>query len=133
MAHLSFRRLSLQKVGLHSSTFLREGRFCKSAHESGRYRLAVNDVGPLYIESGAPWQNGVGESFNGKLRDECLNLELFTSLREARVVIEDYRREYNHRRPHSSLAYRTPAAFAAARSKTYIAQIPTKLPESTIR
>ncbi len=76
--------------------------------------LAVNNVGPLYIEPGAPWQNGVGESFNGKLRDECLNLELFTSLREARVVIEDYRREYNHRRPHSSLGYRTPAAFAAA-------------------
>lgn len=76
--------------------------------------LAVNNVGPLYIEPGAPWQNGVGESFDGKLRDECLNLELFTSLREARVVIGDYREEYNQRRPHSSLGYRTPAAFAAA-------------------
>jgi transposase InsO family protein len=76
--------------------------------------LEVNNVGPLYIEPGAPWQNGVGESFNGKLRDECLNLELFTSLVEARVVIEDYRGHYNHRRPHSSLDYRTPAAFASA-------------------
>lgn len=76
--------------------------------------LEANSVGPLYIEPGAPWQNGVGESFNGKLRDECLNLELFGSLAEARVVIEDFRLHYNHRRPHSSLAYRTPAAFASA-------------------
>jgi transposase InsO family protein len=76
--------------------------------------LAANQVGPLYIEPGAPWQNGVGESFNGKLRDECLGLELFTSLKEARVVIGDYRLHYNHHRPHSSLDYRTPAAFAAA-------------------
>jgi putative transposase len=76
--------------------------------------LEVNQVGPLYIEPGAPWQNGVGESFNGKLRDECLNLELFTSLAEARVVIGDFREHFNQRRPHSSLDYRTPAVFAAA-------------------
>ena len=75
--------------------------------------LEENTVGPLYIQPGAPWQNGVGESFNGKLRDECLNLELFTSLAEARVVIGDFREHYNTRRPHSSLDYRTPAAFAA--------------------
>jgi len=76
--------------------------------------LETNNVGPLYIEPGAPWENGVGESFNGKLRDECLNLELFTSLAEARVVIGDFRLHYNHRRPHSSLGYQPPAAFAAA-------------------
>lgn len=75
--------------------------------------LEQNDVGPLYIEPGAPWENGVGESFNGKLRDELLNCELFTSMAEARVVLQDHRQHYNHRRPHSSLAYRTPAAFAA--------------------
>ena len=75
--------------------------------------LEANNVGPLYIEPGAPWQNGVGESFNGKLRDECLNLELFTSLAEARVLVGDYREHYDTRRPHSSLDYRTPAAFAA--------------------
>ncbi len=56
----------------------------------------------------------MGESFNGKLRDECLNLELFTSLTEARVVIGGYREHYNQRRPHSSLDYCTPALFAAA-------------------
>ncbi len=68
----------------------------------------------MYIEPGAPWQNALGESFNGKLRDECLNLELFTSLAEARVVLGDFRLEYNHRRPHSALGYRTPAEFAQA-------------------
>ena len=66
----------------------------------------------LYIEPGAPWQNGFNESFNGKLRDELLNGELFTSLKEAKVVTEDYRLAYNYRRPHSSLAYRTPAEYA---------------------
>lgn len=76
--------------------------------------LDQNDVAPLYIEPGAPWENGVGESFNGKLRDELLNGELFTSLAEARVVLGDFRGHYNHRRPHSSLGYRTPAAFASA-------------------
>ena len=75
--------------------------------------LEDHRVGPLYIEPGAPWENGYNESFNGKLRDECLNLELFTSLREAKVVIQDFQLEYNHRRPHSSLGYQTPAAFAA--------------------
>ncbi len=75
--------------------------------------LAESGVKTLYIEPGAPWQNGFNESFNGKLRDELLNGELFTSLTEAKVVTEDYRLEYNHRRPHSSLGYETPAAFAA--------------------
>jgi len=76
--------------------------------------LETSGVGPLFIEPGAPWENAFGESFNGKLRDECLNLELFTSLREAEVVLDEFRLEYNHRRPHSSLGYQTPAAFAAA-------------------
>jgi transposase InsO family protein len=66
----------------------------------------------LYIEPGSPWENGVGESFNGKLRDELLNGELFTSLTEARVVLGDFRRDYNHHRPHSSLGYAPPASFA---------------------
>ncbi len=70
--------------------------------------LEENRVGPLCIEPGAPWQNAFGERFNGKLRDERLNLELFTSLAEARVVIGDFKDEHNHRRPHSSLGCRTP-------------------------
>jgi len=76
--------------------------------------LAVSGVGTLYIEPGAPWENGFNESFNGKLRDELLNGELFTSHTEAQVVTEDYRLGYNHRRPHSRLGYVTPAEFAAA-------------------
>ena len=71
-------------------------------------------TGPLYIEPGSPWENGYCESFNGKLRDECLNGEIFYSLREAQVVIEQWRVEYNTRRPHSALGYRPPAMAAFA-------------------
>lgn len=63
----------------------------------------------LYIEPGSPWENGYNESFNGKLRDECLNGEIFYSLKEARIVIEQWRKHYNTKRPHSSLGYRPPA------------------------
>lgn len=70
-------------------------------------------IGTAFIDPGKPWQNGVGESFNGKFRDECLSLEWFRSRAEAKVVIETWRRHYNTVRPHSSLGYLTPAAFAA--------------------
>lgn len=63
------------------------------------------------IDPGKPWQNGTDESFNGKLRDECLSVEWFRSRAEARVIIEAWRRHYNEIRPHSSLGYRTPAEF----------------------
>jgi len=63
----------------------------------------------LFIEPGSPWENGYIESFNGKLRDELLNLEIFTILTEAKVLIDQWRREYNQIRPHSSLGYRPPA------------------------
>jgi putative transposase len=66
----------------------------------------------LYIEPGSPWENGYCESFNGKLRDECLNGEIFYSLREAQIVIEKWRVEYNTKRPHSALGYRPPAPAA---------------------
>lgn len=64
---------------------------------------------PLFIEPGSPWENGYCESFNGKLRDECLNGEIFYSLKEAHVVIEMWRKHYNTVRPHSALGYRPPA------------------------
>ena len=70
-------------------------------------------VRTLYIEKASPWENGYVESFNGKLRDELLNGELFLSLTEARYVIDEWRLDYNHRRPHSSLNWQTPAAYAA--------------------
>jgi len=66
-------------------------------------------VKTLYIEPASPWENGYIESFNGKLRDELLNREVFDTLLEGQVLIEEWRREYNHVRPHSSLGYRPPA------------------------
>ena len=66
-------------------------------------------VKTLFIERGSPWENGYIESFNGKLRDELLNREIFTTLAEAKILIEAWRREYNQIRPHSSLNYRPPA------------------------
>ena len=66
-------------------------------------------TGTLYIEPGSPWENGYCESFNGKLRDECLNGEIFYSLQEAQIVIEQWREAYNTRRPHSARDYRPQA------------------------
>ena len=71
--------------------------------------LAKLGTKTLYIEPGSPWENGYCELFNGKLRDECLNGEIFYSLKEAIVVLEQWRNQYNTIRPHSSLNYRPPA------------------------
>jgi putative transposase len=65
-------------------------------------------VKTLFIEPGSPWENGYIESFNGKLRDELLNREIFTTLEEAKVLIEQWRREYDHVRPRKSLVYPQP-------------------------
>jgi len=77
------------------------------------------EVGTLFIEPGSPWENGYNESFNGKLRDELLNLEVFTSVQEARVLVGAWRREYNEVRPHSSLGYRPPAPEAVQPAGSY--------------
>jgi len=66
-------------------------------------------VKTLFIELGSPWENGYIESLNGKLRDELLDREIFTTLKEAKVLIEQWRREYNQIRPHSALKYQPPA------------------------
>jgi len=76
--------------------------------------LGSKGVKTIYITPGSPWENAYIESFHDKLRDECLNRELFGSLLEAQVIIEGWRMEYNGLRPHSSLGYRTPDEFAAA-------------------
>ncbi len=65
-------------------------------------------IRPLYIEPGHPWENGFVESFNGKFRDDCLNMELFWNRKEAQFVVDRWRRSYNHSRPHSALEYLTP-------------------------
>lgn len=71
--------------------------------------LSRVDVRTLFIEPASPWENGYVESFNGKLRDELLNREIFFTLTEAKVLVERWRQEYNTKRPHSSLGYRPPA------------------------
>ena len=70
--------------------------------------LMDNGINTALIDPGKPWQNGLDESFNGKFRDECLNMEWFRSRAEARVIIEAWRQQYNHVRPHSSLNYMAP-------------------------
>jgi len=74
-------------------------------------RKWLNSLGvkTLFIEPGSPWENGYIESFNGRLRDELLDREIFTTLEEAKVLIEQRKREYNHIRPHSANHYQPPA------------------------
>jgi transposase InsO family protein len=74
-----------------------------------RHWLKRLGVPTLFIEPGSPWENGYNESFNGKLKDELVNREIFYSLTEAQVLVEQWRREYNTIRPHSALGYRPPA------------------------
>jgi putative transposase len=76
--------------------------------------LEASGVETLYIEPGSPWENAYSETFIGRFGDELLKREVFASLLEAKVLIEDYRNHYNQRRPHSALGYRTPAEFAAS-------------------
>ena len=80
--------------------------------------LARVGVKTLYIEPGSPWENGYNESFNGKLRDELLNGEIFYSLKEAQVLIERWKHHDNTVRPHSALGYRPPAPQAIAPNRT---------------
>ena len=112
------RRLNSQDV-LHvlGKLFLRHGppEHIRSDNGSEFVAQAVRDwldrlnVKTLYIEPGSPWENGDCESFNGKLGDACLNMEIFYTLREAQILIEQWRGFYNTERPHSSLGYRPPA------------------------
>lgn len=71
--------------------------------------MATLEIRPLFITPGSPWENGYVESFNGKMRNELLNGEIFYSLKEAQIIIEQWRKHYNTVRPHSALGYRPPA------------------------
>jgi putative transposase len=75
--------------------------------------LSKAGVETLYITPGSPWENGFVESFHSRLRDELLNVEVFETVQHAQTLAGAWRNDYNHRRPHSSLGYQTPAAFAA--------------------
>ena len=82
-----------------------------------------NSAGSLFIDPGSPWQNACIESFNGRLRDELLNSWRFDSLLEARVIIEDWRADYNAHRPHSAHGELTPAEFALRWTTTHQPQV----------
>ena len=73
--------------------------------------LRHSGIKARFIEPGSPWQNGINESFNARLRDECLNRELLAGVLEAQVIVHQFRDEYNQIRPHSSLDYQTPSAY----------------------
>jgi putative transposase len=92
--------------------FLRSDNGSEFTSHAVRAWLEENKVGPVFIPPGQPWKNGFIESFHDKFRDECLEREWFQSLLEAKTLIEAWRLHYNTQRPHSSLAYQTPAAFA---------------------
>ena len=94
-------------------TFLRSDNGPEFVSKALLSWIVAQGIGTALIEPGKPWQNGVTESFNGKFRDECLSLEWFRSRAEAKVIIETWRKHYNEVRPHSSLGYLTPNAFAA--------------------
>ena len=89
--------------------------------------LSTANIETALIEPGKPWQNGLGESFNGKFRDECLSMEWFRNRTDAKIVIEAWRRHYNEVRPHSSLDNLTPAEFKklvlSTRSESAILQL----------
>ena len=90
-------------------------------------------VSTLYIEPGSPWENGYAESFHGRVRDELLDSELFTCLAEAKMLSTQWRLEYNHRRPHSSLGYVAPAVFAASLAEPPVGATPLPTPRPAKR
>lgn len=107
------QKVLLRLFTLHGApAFLRSDNGPEFVQNDLQHWLAAQQVQTLYIEPGSPWQNGKSESMHGKLRDECLEGELFNHRLEARVVIENYRLAFNSQRPHSSLGYLTPNEFA---------------------
>ena len=114
-------------IDVLSTLFLTEGipKYIRSDNGSEFTAQILQDwlkglnVKTAYIEPGSPWENGYNERFNGSLRDECLNLEYFHTLKEARIVIGEWVNEYNRVRPHASLGYRPPAPHVMLKNKGY--------------
>ncbi len=115
--HEARRIRSKEALEVFADLMLRHGTPEHIRSDNGPEMVAKNLRGWLqrigtqtaYITPGSPWENGYCESFNGKLRDELLNGEIFYTLKEAQVIIEHWRNHYNTRRPHSALGYRPPA------------------------
>jgi len=104
--------------------FIRSDNGPEFIAEAVRFWLAARGAKTLYIAPGSPWENAYSETFNSRLRDELHDREVFETLKEAKVILEDHRLDYNHRRPHSSLGYRTPAEFAATCVGPGVAPLP---------
>ncbi len=103
-----------QLVKAHGApSFLRSDNGPEFIADGVKDWLAMSGIATDYIEPGSPWENSYSESFNSRFRDELLNREIFTTLLEARVLIEEHRKHYNQDRVHSSLGYKTPSQFAA--------------------
>jgi len=98
--------------------YLRSDNGSEFIEKSLQKWLEEKGVASIFIEPGSPWQNGKCESFNGKLRMECLNATYFRTLREAKVIIEMWRKEYNTFRPHRALKMMTPAEFTQCWNST---------------
>ena len=92
-----------------SPAFIRSDNGPEFVAQAVREWIAAVGAKTAYIEPGSPWENGYCESFNGRFRDELLNGEIFYSLREAQIIIKEWRKHYNTKRPHSALGYRPPA------------------------
>lgn len=91
------------------SDYIRSDNGAEFTAKQGREWLAKLDVKIAYITLGSPWENGFNERFNGSLRDELFNSEMFYPLAEAKLLIENWRKHYNEVRPHSALGYQPPA------------------------
>ena len=100
--------------------------------EAVRRWLESQGIETLFIEPASPWENAYVESLNGRLRDELLDGEVLTSLAEAAWLIERWRREYNEARPHGSLGYLTPAAFAASWAASNSASLRSNRPRTRL-
>ena len=98
-----------------------------------KVRNWLDDLGvaTLFIEPGAPWQNGYVESFNSRFRDEFLNMEIFTSIKEAQLLATKWKEDYNENRPHSALNYMTPNSFAASREAVVSASLRSAPPTTS--
>ena len=121
-AHVDWSIRAVDVITVVAAAMARYGRPSHLRSDNGPEFIAYalqdwlrdKHVKTIYITPGSPWENAYIESFHDKLRDECMNREIFGSLWEARVVIEQWRLYYNAERPHSSLGYQTPSEFAGS-------------------
>jgi transposase InsO family protein len=110
-------------------TYIRSDNGPEFIAESVKTFLERSGVETLYIEPGSPWENGYIESFNARMRDELLNGELFLNLAEFKYVVDRWRMDYNHYRPHGSLSYQTPAVYGEQCRQKGLTQPQLPMPE----